>query len=180
MKSEFQLQFEAIETQRREVCARIESLSEANRVWKRGAPDWSALQIAEHLILSDETVGSANWARRKVATLPKPPGAHPKRLQLILWSMDRNIRLPLPSPELEPRGEIGWTELQTRWEISRVLLCEFLESPGFDAASRPFLHTVAGALTARQLLELSQIHTAYHARQLEQLIASQPPREGSR
>lgn len=180
MNIEYQTRFEAIENQRREICERIEGLTEANRAWKRAAADWSGLQIVEHLVLSDETVGSPDWARRKIAALPKAPGVHPQRFQLILWAMRRDLRLPLPSPEFEPRGETGWPALQTRWETARALLSEFLGSPDFDSASRPFLHTVAGALTAQQLLEMSQVHTAYHARQLHRLLQSQPPRDGSR
>lgn len=168
--------FDAIETQRRDIAARIDAFTPAQQGWKAKPGDWSALQIVEHLVLSDETVGSLDWARKKLEKSGIAPRAYPARFATICWMLRRGIRLPLPSPEFDPRGETDWPELALRWENARTQLRAHLAAPAFDAVARPFLHTVAGAMTAAQLLELAQVHTAYHARQLErQLERLAPP-----
>lgn len=99
-------QFEATESQRREVVSLIENLSESQRAHRQKPADWSPSQIAEHLMLSYETVGSRQWAKANRAN-GRAPRSHPLRLRLILWAIRSDVRLPLPSKSIEPLGAIA-------------------------------------------------------------------------
>jgi len=59
MQSDTLTRFNAIEDQRRTTKARALALSEAQLTRKETADAWSIQQIAEHLVLSDETLGQA-------------------------------------------------------------------------------------------------------------------------
>ncbi len=168
-------QFHATQEQQREIVSSIEGLSAAQRAWKDRPDTWSPLQIAEHLILSYETVGSREWAQAQREASGKRPRAYPVRLQLVLWAMQRNISLPLPSPAVEPLGSTPWPQLQERWQAASSQMRDSLELPGAARrSSRPFDHPIVGALSAREMLRLNQVHNAYHLRQLKALLLRVP------
>lgn len=166
--------FEATEAQRREVMSLLDGLSESGRAWKQKPADWSPSQIAEHLMLSYETVGSREWALAN-RTNGKAPRPHPLRLRLILWAIHSNIRLPLPSTAVEPAGALAWPQLKERFESASQAMRASVESS--DAATetnRPFAHPVIGALNTREMLELNRVHNGYHLRQLKNALRALP------
>lgn len=135
MMSPFLLRrFQSTEVQRREVMSLLNALSASQRAGKK-AGGWSPLQIAEHLVLSYETVGSRERAKIEREASGKTPRSHPVRLQLVLWAMRRGMPLPLPSPAVDPAGAIEWPQLQVRWERASSSMRESLEAPG--AAHEP-------------------------------------------
>ena len=73
--------------------------------------------------------------------------------------------LPLPSPDIEPRGDVPLPELLKRWEAARAEMRGVLETLQGDEPR--YSHPVLGPLTAVQMLELGETHTAYHTRQME-------------
>ncbi len=132
---------------------------------RAGAETWSVQQIVEHLVLSDETVGYAQDA----GTIP-PEAAlfrilpRAVRRALVLAAFKRNAVLPLPSPAIEPLGNVPLPELLERWERARTELKGVLETVGTETR---WFHPIVGPLTALQLLTLAEVHTAYHMRQME-------------
>lgn len=82
---------------------------------------------------------------------------------LILSVLRRDQALPLPSPGLEPLGTVPL--LLERWEQSRAKMREALEVADGDKPG--WSHPVLGPLTASQMLTLAEVHTAYHARQMD-------------
>ncbi len=165
--------FRAIEAQRREVISLLDGLDESARIGKTKPSDWSPLQIAEHLLIGDETVGSREWASAKWANRKKSPH-NPLLFAFVLWALRRNISLPLPAPELEPQGQTPWPELQTRWEQTRAQLQQSLKLPiAVRRSFRPFAHQIIGALSAREMLLLAQVHNAYHLRQLKAVLRNE-------
>lgn len=169
-------EFEITETQRREAISLLENLSAPQREWKARPTDWSPVQIVEHLVLSYETVGSREWAQAQREENGKTPRAHPFLLQLVLWSLRRNVRLPLPSPSVDPKGQTPWPQLEARWQEASSQMRDSLEAPGaVRRTSRPFAHPIVGALNSREMLRLNQIHNAYHLRQLKTVLRALPP-----
>lgn len=166
MLPDLQSRFARYEEQRAVIEGRVCVCSDVQLRAAPGAAAWSALQIVEHLVLSDETIG-----RTQAATPPEAYRFLPRSLKraLILAALNRNIRLPLPSPDLEPRGEASLSELLQRWDTARRGLCASLEDVK-SAQETPFAHPVSGLLTAMQLLDLGLAHAAYHGRQMEQLL----------
>ena len=126
------------------------------------------MQIVEHLVLSDETVGQA----QKMPAAEDPmfrvlPRA--VRRALVLAAFKRDLALPLPSPGLEPSGKVPLPVLLGRWEQSRMRMREALKEVQLDKPG--WSHPVLGPLTALQVLTLAEVHTAYHARQMARLLS---------
>ncbi|MES2460685.1 MAG: DinB family protein [Armatimonadota bacterium] len=168
MAPELQRRFDAMEQQREFLRNRAFSLSDAQLVWKPSASDWSVQQITEHLVLSEETVGRP---QEGVVKSEAPMfRILPRRLRraLILGALRRGTVLPLPSPNIEPKGDVPLPELLIRWQAARSELNRFLST--LQGSETRYSHPVLGPLTVTQMLELAQTHTAYHTRQMEALL----------
>jgi hypothetical protein len=125
-------------------------------------------QIVHHLVLSDETLGRAQDPEAIQAEAPLfrvLPRAW--RRALILGALKRGVALPLPSPAVEPRGDMPLSELLSRWARARREMRRVLDSLQGDEPR--YAHPVPGPLTGAQMLELGETHTAYHTRQIEAL-----------
>jgi hypothetical protein len=168
MPPELQGRFEAIERQRADLESFALLLPDAQVNWTPGASVWSVGQIVHHLVLSDETVGRAQDLEAVNAEAPLfriLPRAW--RRALVLMAFNRNVILPLPSPAVEPRGDVPLSKLLSRWARARREMRRVLDTlPGDETR---YSHPVLGPLTAAQMLELGQTHTAYHTRQIEAL-----------
>ena len=168
MQSEIRRLFEVVEKQRAAIQSRAGDLSDAQIHWVSNPAIWSVGRIVEHLVLSDETVGRAQDADKIQAeaimfrVVPRPV-----RLALILRALNRDVALPLPSPAIEPHGNVPVSELLSRWEAARREMGRILETIRSD--EKRYSHPVLGSLNAVQMLELEQAHTAYHTRQMEAL-----------
>ena len=168
MKSELQKRFDAIERQRADLQDSALALSDTQLKWTPSAETWSVGQIVQHLVLSDETVGHAQEAGAVAAeasmfrVLPRA-----WRRALVLRALKRDKVLPLPSSGVEPQGDVPLAELLSRWNTAREEMRQVLETLQGD--ERRYFHPVLGPLTARQMLELGETHTAYHTRQMEAL-----------
>ncbi|MBC8102990.1 MAG: DinB family protein [Cytophagales bacterium] len=173
MDPKLQRYLDAIEQQRTALQSTVLALSDAQLDWTPPAATdaWSIRQIAEHLVLSDESVGCA---RDPQTIEPEAPMFRilPRawRRALILWALRRGTVLPLPSPDLAPRGTVPLPDLLSRWEAARGQMRRFLETlPPRRASPLCYAHPVTGPLTPVQMLELGETHTAYHTRQIETL-----------
>ncbi len=168
MLPELQHRFDAIEGQRTDLESLALTLTEAQRNWTPNGDVWSVGQIVHHLVLSDETLGRARDPEAMQAEAPMfrvLPRAW--RRALILGALKRGVTLPLPSPAVEPRGDVPLSKLLPRWNRARREMRRALDTL---AGNEPrYSHPVLGPLTAAQMLELSETHTAYHARQMEAL-----------
>lgn len=168
MLPELERRFEAVEQQRSALRAVVLALSDAQWGWCPTPFVWSAGQIIEHLVLSDETLGRAHDAGKaptEAAMFRVISRAW--RRALVLRALDRDAALPLPSSGVEPGGGVPLTALLSRWDAARAGMRRTLDT--LDSRERRFAHPVLGPLTAAQMLALSHAHTAYHTRQLEAL-----------
>ena len=168
MRPELQRGFDAIEVQRAHFQNTALALDDGPLNRSLGPGVWSVRQIIEHLILSDESVGRAQDAGAVQAealmfrVLPRA-----LRRALVLRAFSRDVVLPLPSPAVEPSGDVPLPALLSRWEASRAEMRRVLDSLQRDEAR--YSHPVLGPLNAAQMLDLARAHTAYHARQMEAL-----------
>ena len=107
------------------------ALTETQLNWTPGGDVWSVGQIVHHLVLSDETLGRAQDAEAVKAEAPLfrvLPRAW--RRALILGALKRGVVLPLPSPAVEPRGDVPLSKLLPRWSLARR---EMRRAPGRPA-----------------------------------------------
>ncbi len=159
--SPLQQAMRVIQGQRLEIEEQVSALDPAllNAVPRPG--EWSALQIVHHLVLASEQVGTPSQQAG--------PRFRPLLYAFVLLALRLNVRLPLPSPGLEPRGEVALPDLLERWRQAQAGMFDLLESPQAQSQTR-FVHAVIGSMTGGQVLRLSRVHTAYHTRQLTRQI----------
>ena len=165
MRAGIQEGFDTIERQRTEIEAAVSALSDAQREWRTAEGEWSARDVLEHLVLSDEAVGRVR-ALEAMEIVPPPVRLLPPavRRRMILGALRRNVRLPLPSPGIAPGSGESLAVLLERWATVRDAMREELaRSRKGDA---PYSHPILGALTAEGMLELDEAHLGYHARQI--------------
>jgi hypothetical protein len=169
MLPEMQTRFHAIEQQRSDIQSRITRLSDEQLDWTPETTSWSIRQIIEHLVLCDETLGRAREAGSVMKEAPVFR-AVPRALKraLVLRALSRGAILPVPSPAVEPQGNVSLTELVSRWETARGEMQGFLHTLAEDETR--YLHPVLGPLTATQMLELNETHAGYHWRQMNALL----------
>ncbi len=168
MLTELQHRFDAVEHQRIALKAAVSPLSDLQLSWKLEPGSWNILQIVQHLVLSDETVGRIKEVGEMEAEAPLfrlLPRA--LRRAMIISALRHDIVLPLPSPDMEPSGSISLGDLLARWHASRSDMGSVLETLRADADL--YSHPVLGPLTAAQMLDLGRVHTAYHMRQMQVL-----------
>ena len=165
MQTEIQRQFDRIEQQRAALLREVLALSAAQRDWAPRPDAWSIRQIVHHLVLSDEAFGQGRDGGAAAAdALPFRVIPRAWRRAMILAAFRRNVVLPLPSPDVEPRGDVALPELASRWDTARGEMGRVLDTLRGDEPR--YAHPVLGPLTAPQMLELAQAHVAYHARQI--------------
>ncbi len=161
-----QQSFEAIERQRCAIGESALALSDADLRWKPNADTWSIQQIVEHLVLSDETVGQAqNMGAVQNEALMFRILPRALRRALVLAAFQRGAVLPLPSPAVDPSGNVPLSELLERWDTARAEMRRALET--MQQSDQRYSHPVLGPLTAGQMLKLEQVHTVYHWRQIQ-------------
>jgi len=168
METELRTLFELIRKQKLDIHDSLLMLSEAQLTWKPNAAVWSIGEIVEHLVLCEEIFGHAEKGK---AAKPEalmfrliPRGW---RFTMALSALKHNVVLPLPSPALEPQGDVRISELLLRWGMARTATRREM-SMLYGDESR-YSHPVLGSLAAAQMLELGRVHTAYHVRQMAAL-----------
>lgn len=168
MRPELQRRFDLMERQHAALQNSVLALTGAQVNWTPSASVWSVGQIVHHLVLSDETLGRAQDPE---AMQPEAPVFRvlPRawRRALILGALNSDIVLPLPSPGVEPRRDVPLSKLLPRWNRAHREMRRALDTLPEDEPR--YSHPVLGPLTAAQMLELGQTHTAYHTRQIEAL-----------
>ena len=117
---------------------------------------WSVGQTVHYLTCySDETLGRAQDPEAVKAEAPLfrvlPRAWH---RTLILGALNRNVVLPLPSPVVEPRGDVPLSKLLPRWNRARREMRRALDTLQGDEPR--YSHPVLGPLTAAQMLELGR------------------------
>ncbi len=163
MQAILSTQFETIERQRRAIQARALALNAAQLAAKEAPNAWSVQQVVEHLVLSDETLGQAQETPQTEALMFRVlPRA------LVLFAFKRDAVLPLPSPAVEPSGNMPLPELLERWDQARARMRLAVEEVR-DNEPR-WSHLVLGPLNAIQMLTLSETHTAYHLLQMDSIL----------
>jgi len=169
MQPEIKRRFALIEKQRAELRGVLLDLGEQVLNRRPGPRGWTVLQIVQHLVLSDDTLGQA---RDEVAAIvePLPFRIIPRSIRraMVLGALRRDISLPLPSKEVDPVDDVELPRLLTRWDGARERMSLVLDRTG--ETEERYAHPVLGPLSAIQMLELDHVHVAYHGRQIQALF----------
>ena len=156
--------FEAVERQREALQRDALALTDAQLAWTPNPGTWSVGGIVEHLVLADEAFARAgDGTALDAAPLPLRLLPRSWRRAMILAAFRRDVALPLPTPAVDPRGGLPASDLVARWDAARRAMRAGLE--GLAEGEPRYAHPILGPLDALQMLDLSEAHTAYHARQ---------------
>lgn len=156
------------------VSAVLDSFPPAALDW-RPAPDaWSATDVLEHLVKSEN--GSLFAIRRQVAAgddrrdLGAPDEEAFSKLRAFLRS-ERRTRVPEAAARfIAPTGEATYVDLRTEWEGLNDRWHEALASLPSELADVGLVrHPLAGALTAEGAARFVADHARHHLHQLRRL-----------
>lgn len=150
---------------RQQLLHETSELSDTDLSRKPAEEEWSVAQVLEHLHLVERAV--ASQIRHGMFEISDQPfETHP--VERIL---DRNIRIKVPNPALEPKNEPQeLTELADKLARSREQLEEALA--GFtqeDLERRAFGHPAFGLLSLRQWVDYLALHEQRHLAQIREI-----------
>lgn len=137
---------------------------------------WSALDVAQHLVLVEESV--LGYAKKKVLGAPQPvPLLDRARLALLVGVLRSPIRFRAPAPQVVPAGTLPLEESARRWGDVRAALRSFLAALAEERRrSLFFRHPLAGALDVPGTLTFLDEHVRHHEAQIERIWRSAPLR----
>ncbi|MFY0688748.1 MAG: DinB family protein [Cyclobacteriaceae bacterium] len=139
---------------------------------KRSPEVWSAIQILNHLILSE--AGTLRYLKKKIR------GIDGVRMINILDSgkfvlfqiyLLGLFKLKAPRGVDQPGEEGTLEEISTQWKSLRAELVEFLEAYEADDLRKViFKHPIFGRITLPQTLDFFGYHLRHHQRQLKKRL----------
>lgn len=139
---------------------------------ERVSQGWTALQIAEHITMSEQ--GILKLIMERIAGMPPNPRTREK----IKWSDEEVLgRVSVPgtkaiAPEfLQPTGRFhSIDEASAAFAQARTLTIEYAASTKDELRERVFPHPGLGPLDGVQWLLIQAAHASRHAHQLKGLI----------
>jgi uncharacterized damage-inducible protein DinB len=176
--------YAANETVRRQLKARVETLSEAQQTFRPDEGCWSVAEIIEHLAITEQNMvrligmllqKAESAAAENPATGDDAPATAATHA-FKPFSLDSHIEQirdkKLNAPEqVRPNGQVALAESLTNLQRTRDAVESFrtrLEAADPEAATYP--HPAFGALNVYQWLAFIGHHEARHLRQIEQLL----------
>ena len=158
----------------------LKNYSEAdlNRRPKPGA--WSALQVLQHLMRSEEL--SQRYVAKKLSFDPELKN---KNLASSFRSiiLQAYLRSPLKRKAPDAIGDQALPETSSFWEVAkqwknqRVQLAEYLDQlPPEYSKKQIYKHPFIGRLTLNQMLHFFQAHFYRHRKQIKKALIFPPDR----
>lgn len=133
---------------------------------------WCALDVAQHLVLVEESV--LGYARKKLQGPPQPvPLLDRARLVLLVGILRSPVRFRAPVRQVVPTETLALDAIASRWGAVRVALRTFLaELPEERLRNLFFRHPIAGALDVAGTLTFVDEHARHHEAQVERIWRS--------
>jgi hypothetical protein len=170
--------YAANESVRRQVTARLETLSEAQQTFRPDEGCWSVAQIVEHLAIIEQNmvrlIGMLLNKAEGAAAAPSDDAATPRPFKP--FSLDAQVETirdkKLTAPEqVRPGGQAALADSLASLQRTRATVESFrprLEAADLEAATYP--HPAFGELNISQWLAFIGHHEARHLRQIERLL----------
>lgn len=153
----------------------VQSHDDAHLNRRPASGGWSALQVMEHLLLS-ETL-SLQYVRKKIGyggTFEKR-GLNTVWRHFLLWAyLSTPIKFKAPALVAEENlpEHSSLADVRTRWEALRADWTQFLEKLPPELADRAiYKHPVAGRLGWPETIAFFNIHFNRHRKQIRRTLA---------
>ncbi len=96
-----------------------------------------------------------------------------------MFVLKYNVRVPVPSTTMLPKGLMPLPDLLKEWEVTQKWLKSLIETLEPQDLNKPvFSHPVAGGLTVTQAVLMGHLHLKTHARQIRKRWLTQTPTLG--
>ena len=143
----------------------LEGMSDAEAGARGAEGRWSAIDIVEHLTLSE-----AGMTRGIFASAPDAGTAGPGR-EGIIFGMAQLRARKFAAPEgTHPTGGCGTVaEAMAKFDAVRAATVAFVESCPHDLRLCPTAHPLLGPLTSMECMALVAAHPIRHAAQIREL-----------
>jgi len=128
---------------------------------------WSAVQVAQHLMLAEEAFLSALASDEP---LPRRP-IRDRLGAMVVWMVFRmGLRVSIPISRLDPTPPLPFSQVEVRWrEAGERLDADLRGRLGGDVGRPVVRHPVSGPLGLMGLVEFLRSHLRHHRRQLRRL-----------
>lgn len=150
----------------------VSGLSEAQLKWKPDAKTWSVMEVAEHIVASEEFLASMAQKAMQSPADPSKRQPNPREMDAkILASVtDRSQKAQAPA-ELAPKGRFrSMEELTAEFRRLRDRNIAFVRETQLDLRSH-FAPSPVGDLDALQWYIFLAGHTERHVAQIRELMA---------
>jgi hypothetical protein len=160
MREELQDLWNSVESRKWNVMETVARLPQESLSRKIPGSDWTPLQLVDHLILAEEQ----QLKEIEAASKTEPRAHRAFMFRSLVWVLRKGIRVPSPET-MAPNPNPGTLqELGAKWDAVRARMHEALLS-AHD--TRPFAaHEQLGAMTADQVLTVTDAHLQYHQKQI--------------
>ena len=167
MLDEIQKKFAALESRRKKILNQLKTLPQNQLTVKPGSDNWSIVEVIQHLVLVEQQIVRQTNRNPGDPDSDRPPRSR-EALGMVLEILEKDVRVDVPSASMEPDGQITLDALRTQWKESRGQLSKFFQHLNKESVEAAvFSHPVAGSLNALDMLDLANVHTDYHIRQIE-------------
>jgi hypothetical protein len=166
--------FRKLETAKMSVLSELRGWPEGSLGKKPESGGWSALDVIEHLVLTERTI---------VETMRRNIG-RPRRVRISDWLkngivislmlLPARVRVPAGARQVVPTGETSdLSTLENQWNTARRDLAAFLEAAGEgDLTGGVVRHPAGGWTTIEGALWFLRSHLRHHRYQLSRIDAA--------
>ncbi len=159
-----------LEAQTRTLLSELDSWLPADLSYRPRLVDWSALQVLEHLVKTEEEI---LVLAREGARNPHPIGVRDRLGFLFVmrvFQTDQKVKTPSSAAQVLPGPELALSDLRERWQKTRADFRVFQEQlHPRQARHGLFRHPVIGWMGTRQIIEFFWVHIIHHGFQMKRL-----------
>jgi hypothetical protein len=164
MLDEIQKRFAALESRRKKILNQLETLPQDRLNVKPGTDMWFIVEVIQHLVLVEQEMVKQAITHPVPRDSERSPRSR-EALEMVLEILERDVRVDVPSANMEPDGQIILDALPNQWEESRAQLSRYFERlQKENVETLVFSHPAAGSLNALDMLDLANVHADYHIR----------------
>lgn len=159
--------FRAMEANKQALLDRLGRYETTELSFRPSASEWSALEILDHLILSESGILDA-----MIRSIPHGHAVPARdritgRLLELLFYTPARVRAPAQAAHILPKGEQPLEAHSAAWSFIRRRMAETLEGVPVEAVRRTgFQHPVSGRMDVPQTLRFLNSHMVHHGYQL--------------
>lgn len=148
-----------------DVLTHVEQLSETEALWRPAEGGWSARDVLEHLLITEELVLAQYPARGTPRVLREW-----WLVRLMTLASAGGLRVRMPLRALAPTGQISVPDAAARWHAARARLRAEAATAATAASPVALLHhPAAGPFSWAGGLDFLTAHIRHHERQLRRL-----------